>query len=115
MASGRLKRVESLKFRKMDRLTISKGIQMVKAYYKNDHPATATYRAFKGDYVSHIRPTTQVVGKIVKKFEETELVTNIVNIAALSETVSEDPNVSIPRRYQDWRTASQAQTTSEGS
>ena len=34
--------------------------------------ATATYRALRRDYGFHNCPTTQAVGKIVKKFEETE-------------------------------------------
>ena len=50
----------------------------------------------------------RAIGKIVKKFKETRVVTNIVmpvyhyfarsaeNIAVLSESVAEDPNVSIP-------------------
>ena len=39
-------------------------------HYKNSDSATATYRALRGDYGFHTRPTTQVIGKIVKKFEE---------------------------------------------
>ena len=53
------------------------------------------------------RPTKQAIGKIMKKFEETGMVTNIKrpvhhrffeNTAIVSESVAEDPNVSIPRR-----------------
>ena len=52
----------------------------------------------------------QVIGEIVKKFEETDLVTNIErpvhhrfarsaqNITIVSESAAEDPNVSIPCR-----------------
>ena len=51
----------------------------------------------------------------MKKFEETGVVTNTEilvdhhfarsaeNIAIVSETVADDPNVSIPRLYQDLR------------
>ena len=97
----------------MDRLTITQRIKIIKTYYKNGDSATATYRALRGDYGLHNRPTTQAIGKIVKKFEETGAVTNIVrpvhhrfarsaeNIAAVSESVAEDPNVSIPRRSQE--------------
>ena len=50
---------------------------MVKTYYKNVDSATATYRPLRGDYDLHNRPTTQAIGKIVKEFEETGVVTNI--------------------------------------
>ena len=66
------------------------------------------------DYGLHNRPTSkQTIGKIVKKFKETAVVTNIErpmhhcfarsteNIAVVSETVAEHTNVSIPRRFQE--------------
>ena len=62
------------------------------------------------DYGVHNRPTTQAFGKIVKKFEKTGVVTNIKrsvhhrfaeNIGIVSESVAEDPNVSIPHRSQE--------------
>ena len=61
----------------MDRLTITQRIKIIKAVYKNGDFATATYRTLKGDYGLHNRPTTQAIGKIVKKFQETGVVTNI--------------------------------------
>ena len=60
----------------------------------------------------HNRPTTQAIIKIVKKFEETGMIADIEaplrhcfvryaeNIAIVSESVAEDPNVAIPRRSQ---------------
>ena len=90
----------------MDRLTAQR-INIIKTYYENGNSATATYSALRGDYGVHNRPTTQAIGKIVKKFEETGAVTDIVrrvyhrlahsgeNIAAVSQSVAEDPNVSI--------------------
>ena len=97
----------------MDRLTIAQRIKIIKTYYKNGDSATATYRALRGEYDLHNRPTTRAIGKIVKKFEETGVVTNIArpvhygfarsaeNIAAVSESITKDPNVSIPRRSQE--------------
>ena len=91
---------------KMNLLTITKHIKIIKIYYKNGDAATSTYRTLKGDY----GPTTQAIGKIVKIFKETAVVTNIErpvhyrfgrsakNIAVVSESVAENPNVSIPRR-----------------
>ena len=65
-----------------------------------------------GDYDLFNRPTTQAIDKIVKKFEEAGVVTNIErpvhhrfprfaeNITIVSQSVAEDTNVSIPRRSQ---------------
>ena len=61
----------------MDWLTITQRIKIIKTYYKNDDSSTATYHALRGDCGLHNHPTTQVIEKIVKKFEETEVVTNI--------------------------------------
>ena len=96
----------------MDRLSITQRIKMIKTYYKNGNSAKTTYRVLRGDYGLHNRPNTQAVGKIVNKFEETIVVTNIEkpvhhffacsaeNIAIISENVTEEPNVSVPRRSQ---------------
>ena len=90
----------------MDRLTISQRIKILKTYYKNDDSATATYCALREDYGLHHHSTTQAIGKIVKKLEETEMVTNIEgpvqhgftrsaeNIAIVSESFAENPNVT---------------------
>ena len=61
----------------MDRLTINQRIKVNKTYYKNGDSAIVRYRALRGDYGLHNRPTMQAIGKIVKKFEETGVVTNI--------------------------------------
>ena len=45
--------------------------------YKDDDSATAMYRAVRGNYGLHNRSTTLAIGKIVKKFEEAGVVTNI--------------------------------------
>ena len=102
--------VESLTLTKMDRLTITPRIKIIETYYKNGDFTTDMYRALKEDYGLHNRPTTQAVGKTVKKFEETRVVTNIQrpvhhrfahsakNIAIVNESVAEDSNVTIPRR-----------------
>ena len=49
--------VVSLTLKKMDCLTITQPIKIIKTYYKNGDSATATYR-----------PPTQAIGKIVRKF-----------------------------------------------
>ena len=100
--------VESLTLTKIDRLTITQRIEILKTCYKNGDSALATYCAFRGDYGLHNRTTKQVIGKIVKKFEKTGVVTNLErsihhrsvrsaeNIVIVSESIAEDPNVSIP-------------------
>ena len=85
---------------KIDRLTTHKNL---KSYYKNGYSAVATYRTLRGDYGLYNCPTTQAIGKIVKKFKETGMLTNIEmpvhfrfarSIAIVSESVAEDMNVS---------------------
>ena len=56
----------------MDHLTIQQRIQIIKTYPKNGDSATTTYLALRGDYGLHNRPITQAIGKIVKKFKETD-------------------------------------------
>ena len=94
----------------MHRLTVTQRIKIMKTYYRNADSATARYRGLRGDYGLHNRPTTQAIGEIVKKSEETGMVTNIVhhrfacsakNIAIVSESIAEDLNVSFPRRCQE--------------
>ena len=96
----------------MDPLTITQRIKVIKIYYKNGDSAAATYYALREDYDLYNRPTTQAIVKIVKKFEETGVVTNIEkpvhhrfapsgeNVAIISESVAEDTNVLLPRRPQ---------------
>ena len=55
--------VESPTLTKMDPLTTIQRIKIIKTYYKNVYSATDTYRALKGDYSLHNRPTTQAIGK----------------------------------------------------
>ena len=92
---------------------MTSNVLSISWFQKYGDPATATYRALRGDYGFHNRPTTQAIDKIVMKFEETEVVTNIEgpvhrrvarfaeNISIVSECVAENPNVSIPRRSQE--------------
>ena len=68
---------------KMDRLIITQRIKIIKTYYKNGDSATAKYSALREDYGLPNRPTTQAVGKIVKKFERTGVVTNIARLVHL--------------------------------
>ena len=60
--------VERQTLMKMDNLTITQRIKIIKTYQKNYDSATVTYRALTGDYGFYNRSTTQAIGKIVKKF-----------------------------------------------
>ena len=64
--------IENLTLTKMDRLTITQLIKMIKT-----DSATATYRALSEDYGLPNRLSSQAIGKIAQKFEETGVVTNI--------------------------------------
>ena len=89
----------------MDRLIITQRIKMIKIYYESG--------ALRRDYNLHNRPNTQAIGKIAMKFEETGVAANIKrpvhhrfalftkNIAIVSESVAEEPNVSIPHCSQE--------------
>ena len=75
----------------------------------------APFRARRQIYSQHHRPTEGTIRRIVKKFETTGLVVDQPtpvrrrnarsdeNIVAVRECVSEDSNVSIPRRAQELR------------
>ena len=100
---------ESLTLTKIDCLIISQRIKIIKTYYKKCDSATATYRALRGDYDVHNRLSTQAIGKIVTKFEETRVVTNIERLvyhrfarsAENIAVVSESMNMSITCRSQE--------------
>ena len=97
----------------MDRLAITQRIKRIKTHNKKGDSATATYRALRGDYCLHNRPTIQAIAKIAKEFEETEMVINIERpvhyrfdhsveyIAIVNESFAENPNVMIPRRSKE--------------
>ena len=61
----------------MDRLTITQRIKIIKTYYQSGDSSTSTYPALRGNYGLHNGPTTKVIGKIVNKFEEIGVFTNI--------------------------------------
>ena len=64
--------VESLTLTKNDHITIRQRVKIIKTYYKKRDSVTGTYRVLIGyfmiSYDLHIPPTTQAIGKIVKKF-----------------------------------------------
>lgn len=96
----------------MDRFTIAQRVNFVKLYYKNGDSPARVFRAIRNDFPRHGRPTEHTIGNVVRKFEQTGSVADIhrpthhrnvrshENIAAVAESVEEDPTTSINRRSQ---------------
>ena len=70
---------------------------MIKTYYKSGNSATEYYGL-------HIHPNAHAIGNSVKEFEETKIeryvhhsiTRSAENFTIVSESIVEDPNVSIP-------------------
>lgn len=104
--------VEALPFTNMDRYTIEERVKVIKSHYKNGECFVSTFRALRGDFGRHNRPTQPTITNIIRKFEETGSVCDVVrrlhhrnartpeNIGAVGASVDDDPNLSIPRRAQ---------------
>lgn len=104
--------VECMQFKNMDRFSIAQRVNIVKIHYKNGEILTNTFRALHKDFGRHGRPVLSTISGLITKFEQTGSVADIVrpthhrrvrsveNIAAVAESVEEDPNLSISRRSQ---------------
>lgn len=85
---------------------------MIKIYYQNSCSITITIRKLTPIFGRYNRPDKRTIERLVKKFESTFSLQNVPvpvsqrnarseeNIAAVRESVANDPNVSIPRRSQ---------------
>ena len=62
-------------------------LKIIKTCYKNCDFATATYRVLRRDCGLHNRSTTQAIGKIVTKFEETGFFTSIERLCIIVSLV----------------------------
>ena len=97
----------------MDKYTIEQRAQIVKAYYQNNESVRKTFRALREFYGRNNRPVESTIRRLVNKFESSGTVTDTIvpvrqrnarseaNIAAVNESVPENPNLSIPRRSQE--------------
>ncbi|XP_055907719.1 probable GTP pyrophosphokinase isoform X2 [Eupeodes corollae] len=93
--------------------TTEDHIQMLKLYYKNNCSLTQTLRALRPLYSKHGGPSKSTVQRLVNKFQKTGSVNNqpavvrqrnarsLENIAAVLESVQENPNQSIPNRAKE--------------
>lgn len=96
----------------MEHYTAEQRLQIVKIYYKNNESAIETYRKLIPIFGQFNRPSTRAISGIVKRFEQNLSLHDVKpptrartarseeNIAAVSASVDEDPNLSIPRRAQ---------------
>ena len=97
----------------MDKYTIEQRVQIIKIYYQNNESVRKTFSALREFYGRNNRPAKSTIHRLVNKFESSGTVTDTivpvrqrnarseVNIAALNESVHENPNLSVPRRSQE--------------
>lgn len=97
----------------MERYTIQQRVEMVKSYYQNQCSIRQTFRALRPIYGVDGRPSESTIRRLINKFEATgslldqttpvrqRSARSIENIAAVRESVRENPRQSIPRRAQE--------------
>lgn len=97
----------------MVKYTNEQRLEIIKNYYRNSESVIATLRALTPIFGRDNRPTRQAVRAIVTKFESTFSLLDVPvpvrqrtarsaeNIAAVSASVQNEPNRSIPRRSQE--------------
>ncbi|CAH0550852.1 unnamed protein product [Brassicogethes aeneus] len=104
--------VKALPFVKMPSISIENRIKNIETYNENGRCVKTTYRKIRDMFGRHGRPSENAIKNLVDKFKSTGSTNNIPtpirvrpgrsaeNIAAVSESVEQDPNLSIPRRSQ---------------
>lgn len=97
----------------MERLTIEQRVKVIEAYYENGRSNKNAFRALRDYFGQHNRPTESSIAKIIRKFKETGSVADArtplrarlgrseENIAAVRESVAENPDTSIRHRAQE--------------
>ncbi|KAJ8975592.1 hypothetical protein NQ317_018807 [Molorchus minor] len=97
----------------MNRYTIEQHLEIIRIYYQSACSVCRTYRALREIFGQRNRPTERSIYRLVEKFGQTGSLVNKsthvhrrgaqseVNIAAVSQSVRDDPNPSIPRRSQE--------------
>lgn len=93
----------------MDNYTIEQPVQMIKTYYQNNESVRNTFRALREFYGRNDRPAESTIRRLVNKFKSSGTVTDPIvsvrrrnarseaNIAAVNESVRENPNLSVSR------------------
>ena len=97
----------------MGHYTVQQCIEIIRIYHQNSLSDQATFRAPCEIYGQHYRSTERPIRRIAGKYE---MIGSVVdqsmpvghrnarsdeNIAAVRESVSDNPNLSIPRRAQE--------------
>ena len=97
----------------MDKYTIEQRVQIIKIYYQNNESVRKTFHVLREFYGQNNRPAESTIRRLVNKFESSGTVTDTIvpvrqrnarseaNIAAVNESVHENPNLSVPRRSQE--------------
>ena len=97
----------------MNRLTLEQRYEIIQIYFENQSSIRATYRRLRHFYGVHNRPSEQAIRRTVDRFRTTYSLEDAItparrrnvrteeNIAAVNESVEEDPNLSIRRRSQE--------------
>ena len=94
----------------MERYTLQQRIEIIKIHYKNGENLAETVRKTRTFLGRREAPCRTAIQKLVKKFELLEQLSDVKNktrarrsrtaenIAAVAESVEENPGLSIPRR-----------------
>ena len=97
----------------MDRYTLAQRIEIVKIHYKNGEHIANTIRKVRTVFGHHQAPSRTAIVKLIDKFERLGQVSDVKtptrtrsarsteNIAAVAESVAENPGLSISRRSQE--------------
>lgn len=96
----------------MEKYTIEQRVKVIQAYYGNGRSNQTAYRVLRETFGQFNRPNVRTIGKIVAKFEQTGSVGDVKtpvrartartaeNIAAVRDSVAEQPSTSTRRRAQ---------------
>ena len=96
----------------MEGHSVEQCVQIIKFYYQNQCSVRETFRALSDFYPRHNHPAKSTIRCLVVKFESTGSINNqptpvrrnarsAENIAAVRESVRENPRRSISRRSQE--------------
>jgi len=93
--------------------SVEQRVRIIKFYYQNQCSVRETIRALRDFYPRHNRPAESTIRRLVAKFESTGSINHqltpirhrnarsIENIAAVRDSVRENPRQSISRRSQE--------------
>ena len=89
-------------------------MQIIQIYYQNNESVRKTFRALREFDGPNNRPAEGTIRRLVNKFQSSATLTDTIvpvrqrnapseaNIAAVNESVDEKPNLSVPRRSEEF-------------